>query len=112
MTATIVQMSDELVHDQHMKPTFVTLSTGLVGKFGEEKVKPLSVPASKGWRSKVTSSFHWSPWHRLMLSSPTNQSGLGITFTIRDNCGSERERECSRELVWSPSVLHRARWTC
>lgn len=93
MTNTWVHFSEKL--------TFVTLSTGLVGKFGEVKVKPLSVPASKGWRSKVTSSFHWSPWHKLTLSTPTNQSGLGITFTTRDNCGSEREGMQNRTCVVS-----------
>ncbi|TNN58458.1 hypothetical protein EYF80_031349 [Liparis tanakae] len=33
----------------------------------------------------VTSCFHWLPSQRFMLSTPTNQSGLGIIFTIRDN---------------------------
>lgn len=64
----------------------VIFSGGVVGKFGEEKVKPLSVPASNGCKSKVTSCFHCPPSHRFRLSTPTNQSGLGITFTIRDSC--------------------------
>ncbi len=66
--------------------TMVIFSGGVVGKFGEEKVKPLSVPASNGCKSKVTSCFHCPPSHRFRLSTPTNQSGLGITFTIRDSC--------------------------
>lgn len=63
----------------------VIFSGGVVGKFGEEKVNPLSVPASNGCKSKVTSCFHCPPSHRFRLSTPTNQSGLGITFTIRDS---------------------------
>lgn len=79
---------------------------------GEEKVKPLSVPESKGWRSRVISCFHWPPSQRLRLSTPTNQSGLGITFTIRESCvhrggrrgkgrNEMRWREEMREFIYS-----------
>lgn len=77
--------------------TMVIFSGGVVGKFGEEKVKPLSVPASNGCKSKVTSCFHCPPSHRFRLSIPTNQSGLGITFTIRDSC--ERKHKISHSHV-------------
>lgn len=70
-------------------PTCVILSCGMVSKFGEEKVNPLSVPASYGKSSSDTFSFHWSPSHRSTLSTPTNQSGLGTRRTINDSC---RER--------------------
>lgn len=81
--SVVYQLSDCL--------TIVMFSGGIVGKLGEEKVKPLSVPASNGCRSKVTSSFHCPASHRFRLSTPTNQSGLGITFTIKESC----EIECN-----------------
>lgn len=80
------QMIDFVVVSAFQELTLVIFSWGLVRKLGEEKVNPLSVPASYGWRSRVTSCFHWLPSQRLMLSTPTNQSGLGIIFTISDNC--------------------------
>lgn len=61
----------------------------MVSKFGEEKVKPLSVPASYGYRSREMLSFHWSPSHRLKLSTPTNQSGLGTMRMMKDSCGNQ-----------------------
>ncbi|TNN75860.1 hypothetical protein EYF80_013830 [Liparis tanakae] len=60
----------------------------LTPHLGEEKVKPLSVPASYGKSSSRTSSFQRSPSHRSKLSTPTNQSGLGTRCTINDSCGS------------------------
>lgn len=68
------------------RPTCVILSCGMVWKFGEEKVKPLSVPASYGKSSSVTLSFQRSTSHRSTLSTPTNQSGLGTRRTMKDSC--------------------------
>lgn len=62
------------------------LSCGMVSKFGDEKVKPLSVPASYGKRSSDTLSFQCSPLHKSTLSTPTNQSGLGTIRTTNDSC--------------------------
>lgn len=78
----------------------MTFSCGMVSKLGEENVNPLSVPASYGKRTSETLSFHWSPSHRLMLSTPTNQSGLGTILTIND---SWRSTEGSGALrgIWS-----------
>lgn len=72
-------------HNDLSLPTCVTFSCGMVSKLGEEKVNPLSVPASYGKRTSETFSFHWSPSQRLMLSTPTNQSGLGTILTINDS---------------------------
>lgn len=66
-------------------PTCVIFSCGMVSKLGEENVNPLSVPASYGKRTSETFSFHWLPSQRLMLSTPTNQSGLGTILTINDS---------------------------
>lgn len=85
-------------------------SGGVVGKFGEEKVNPLSVPASNGCKSKVTSCFHFPPSHRFRPSTPTNQSGLGISFTIRDSSGFLWVRSTSVELWPMPDGIPAVRY--
>ena len=64
------------------------------------------VPASYGWRSMVTSCFHWLPSQRFMLSTPTNQSGLGIIFTIRDSWWTETQSAISLKCSAAPVIFN------
>jgi len=83
----------------------------MVSKLGEEKVNPLSVPASYGKSSSVTLSFQWSPSHRSTLSTPTNQSGLGTSRTINDSCRGRKYKIGKEVECREKKKREKCKWT-
>ena len=59
---------------------------GYSPQLGEVKVNPLSVPASIGNNSTSMPESQSSSVHKVMLSLPTNQSGLGMILEAKESC--------------------------